>query len=68
MRNIFRRCKHENVRCVHGDEVIFHMRLRRPYFARAFCLDCNRPLYGHDLPLICTVTSTLHPMESRHLK
>lgn len=34
----FRRCEHLNVRCVHGDEIIWNR------YRRGVCLDCNRSL------------------------
>jgi len=37
---VIRRCKHEQVRCIHGDEII-HSRWRR-----IRCLDCGRALKG----------------------
>jgi hypothetical protein len=50
----WKRCKHERVRCVHGDEII------QVDFARVKCLDCGRALKHHPLPEPCTVTGHRH--------
>lgn len=47
-------CKHETVRCTHGDEII-HRRFRR-----RVCLVCGRSLRG-PLPLMCFFTDEPHP-------
>lgn len=47
-------CKHEHVRCTHGDEII----ARR--WRRRVCMDCGRALRG-ELPAICFFTEQLHP-------
>jgi hypothetical protein len=64
---LFKRCDHANIRCIHGDEINAYIRWRRPSIARAFCLDCNRPLFGHDLPAICTETQHPHFTETRRI-
>lgn len=46
-------CKHENVRCIHGDEI-----WQRRYRRRA-CLTCGRALKG-PLPERCTVSGKPH--------
>lgn len=51
-------CKHENVRCVHGDEIV-HRRYRR-----VACLDCGRSL-KRDLPSMCWFTGTIHEFDGR---
>ena len=57
----FNRCKHRNIRCLHGDEVWNTMRAwRRPEIARTRCVDCGKALYNVELPDICTVTNTEH--------
>ena len=50
----FRRCPHDAIRCVHGDEIIDRNGARRA------CLDCGRSLKG-SLPDLCAVTGRLHP-------
>lgn len=58
---MFKRCKHDNTRCVHGDEInVSSKGFFRIVFARRFCLDCERYLYDTDLPLICTETKLAH--------
>lgn len=47
-------CKHEHVRCTHGDEIIGRRWRRR------VCMDCGRALRG-DLPDECAFTGRLHP-------
>lgn len=47
-------CKHERVRCTHGDEIIG----RR--FRRRVCLVCGHSLKG-DLPFMCFFTGQPHP-------
>ena len=53
--NIFKRlrCKHDRVRCIHGDE-INHANGRR-----VRCLDCERAL-SWELPERCFVTGKAH--------
>ncbi len=51
---IWRRCRHEHVRCTHGDEIIARD------FRRRVCLDCGRALKG-PLPEICYQTGEPHP-------
>ena len=46
------RCKHERVRCLHGDEVIML------FWTRAACLDC--PKLFKALPEYCSVTGERH--------
>jgi predicted secreted Zn-dependent protease len=46
-------CKHDRVRCTHGDEII----ARR--FRRVACLVCGRSL-DRDLPEVCFFTGELH--------
>jgi hypothetical protein len=52
-RRWFGRCEHENVRCVHGDEIIANR------YRRGVCLDCNRSL--QPLPFMCSWTGKPHP-------
>lgn len=47
-------CKHEVIRCTHGDEII----ARR--YRRIACLKCGRSLKG-PLPDVCFFTERLHP-------
>lgn len=47
-------CRHEQVRCTHGDEIIG----RR--FRRQVCLVCGRSLRG-PLPTMCFFTEEPHP-------
>lgn len=47
------RCRHGNVRCIHGDEIIFRG------WKRVLCLDCGRALPG-DLPLVCWYSGDVH--------
>jgi hypothetical protein len=47
-------CKHEDVRCVHGDEIIARN------FRRAVCLICGRAL-DRDLPRDCWFSGQPHP-------
>lgn len=47
-------CRHERVRCTHGDEIIG----RR--FRRRVCLVCGRALKG-PLPVECFFTGDPHP-------
>lgn len=57
----FQRCKHENLRCVHGDEINQTGRMfRRPEIARAACTDCGRYVYDKGLPEYCTTTGEPH--------
>lgn len=46
-------CKHDLVRCIHGDEII----ARR--FRRRLCMVCGRALTGA-LPPVCWYTNRLH--------
>lgn len=46
-------CKHERVRCTHGDEII-HRRYRR-----RVCMVCGRALKG-DIPKMCFFTGKPH--------
>jgi hypothetical protein len=46
------RCKHLNVRCVHGEEIL-------ATGARRACTDCHRYLRG-PLPEVCTFTGLRH--------
>ena len=50
---MFKRCRHERVRCLHGDEIIHRG------FRRRACVDCGRALKG-PLPEVCTVTGSVH--------
>lgn len=50
---IFRRCPHDRVRCVHGDEII------RADWRRVACLDCGKYLKG-ELPIVCYFTGQVH--------
>jgi hypothetical protein len=52
-------CKHQNTRCIHGDEGWARMNWRG-VVRRQACLDCGRAL-NRGLPPICTVTQKLHP-------
>lgn len=47
-------CRHERVRCTHGDEII-HRR-----FHRQVCMVCGRSL-DRDLPIECFFTGKPHP-------
>jgi hypothetical protein len=47
-------CRHQRVRCIHGDEII----ARR--FRRRLCMICGRALAG-PLPLRCWYTGDPHP-------
>lgn len=47
-------CRHEQVRCTHGDEII-HRRFRRQV-----CMVCGRSL-DRDLPVECFFTGKPHP-------
>lgn len=47
-------CRHESVRCAHGDEIV----ARR--WRRRVCLVCGRALRG-DLPTMCFFTEKPHP-------
>ncbi len=59
-------CKHENVRCIHGDEINNTGRLRPPYIARCACKDCGKYLYWREMPDICTNTGTPHEISRGH--
>lgn len=50
---LFRRCPHDHIRCVHGDEINHADGKRRA------CMDCGAYLKG-PLPLYCTVTGGKH--------
>ena len=54
---LFRRCRHERVRCVHGDEI--NWRSGR-VTVRAACLDCDASLPKLDLPAICHYNGEAH--------
>lgn len=61
IKRTFGLCKHEHVRCIHGDEIWSTMRgFRKFSFARSRCLDCNKALYNGPLPKVCTVTGEPH--------
>lgn len=51
-------CKHELVRCTHGDEIIGRRMRRR------VCMICGRALRG-DLPNVCWFTGRPHPSAGR---
>jgi hypothetical protein len=53
-------CEHQQVRCIHGDEIWSTQRLRDGAIARVRCLGCGRSLHGRPLPDICTVTGGQH--------
>lgn len=55
-------CKHENTRCIHGDEGWARMTMWRGIVRRQACLDCGRAL-DRGLPDICTTTGTPHRTE-----
>lgn len=57
--SIFRRCRHERVRCIHGDEILARMTTWRGIVRRAACLDCGGAL-DRGLPEPCTVTGKPH--------
>lgn len=58
---LFKKCKHENIRCIHGDEINQTARLfRRPEIARVACLDCYKYLYNKEYPEICSETGLSH--------
>ncbi len=46
-------CKHDEIRCVHGDEIIHRG------FKRVACLVCGRSL-DRNLPDVCWFSRTLH--------
>ncbi len=52
-KKLFRRCPHDHVRCVHGDEINTAGGMRRA------CLDCGDWLTG-PLPPRCSITGQLH--------
>lgn len=58
-----RRCPHDRVRCIHGDEINQAMTyldaLTGAPARRARCLDCGRALI-QDLPEPCTFTGVPH--------
>jgi len=61
-----KRCKHENVRCIHGDEINHYSKgYFRPKFARVFCEDCLNPLYNRPLLDICSVNNQPHRSRQR---
>lgn len=45
-------CRHIFVRCVHGDEIIYHG------YKRGVCLDCGQ--WVDELPELCSVTGQPH--------
>lgn len=47
-------CKHERIRCTHGDEILGRKMRRR------VCLTCGRSLEG-PLPFKCFFTQEIHP-------
>lgn len=47
-------CKHEKVRCTHGDEIFGRK------FRRRVCMVCGRALKG-DVPAVCFFTGEFHP-------
>ena len=49
----WRRCRHEHVRCVHGDEILARK------WRRVVCVACGKALKG-PLPLVCTVSHRPH--------
>lgn len=49
-------CKHDDVRCIHGDEIIARG------FRRRLCMTCGRALRGL-MPSTCWYTGTLHGLE-----
>lgn len=58
---LFKRCPHNDIRCVHGDEIQNSAKgFFRVKIARARCVDCASYLYDHDLPEICTETGSPH--------
>lgn len=61
LRKLDKRCKHVNVRCVHGDEVNESVRaFRSPAFARAKCQKCGKYMYNMELPYLCIFTGRPH--------
>lgn len=59
--SLFKRCKHENVRCIHGDEILMVMKgLIRTKIARVRCIDCQTPLYDWDMLEVCSDTNEPH--------
>lgn len=56
-------CQHDNVRCIHGDEIVGSRYRRRR------CLDCGAILKG-PLPVVCHYTGQIHdsylPLETHH--
>lgn len=60
------RCKHENLRCIHGDEVMTTMKgWLGTHISRVRCTDCGNALYDREMLEICTVTGEPHPSD-RH--
>lgn len=49
-------CKHDDVRCTHGDEIIARG------FRRRLCMTCGRALRG-PMPSTCWFTGALHGLE-----
>lgn len=49
------RCKHEAVRCIHGDEIIFGTR----HGERSRCLGCGKTF--PELPVMCFFIDEPHP-------
>lgn len=57
-------CKHEHVRCIHGDEVWQTMRAFHKFsLARVRCIDCGRALYKRPLLEICSYTGRSHSVK-----
>jgi hypothetical protein len=52
-RRVRRSCGHDNVRCIHGDEII------AVGYKRGHCLDCGKWFVA--LPVLCSVTGKPHP-------
>jgi hypothetical protein len=50
-----RKCKHERVRCIHGDEILL------AGWKRATCLDC--PAVFDSLPEYCSFTLEPHAID-----
>jgi hypothetical protein len=56
-------CRHERVRCIHGDEVLQAMTTWRARVRRTRCLDCGRAL-DRNLPNPCTTTGLPHASQA----
>lgn len=56
---MFKRCLHQNTRCIHGDEILRAMKVytfrvwKSEIVYRQRCLDCGKAL---DRDAICTIT------------